>query len=125
MLPIAGITPHSSQGRVHSTRMVQERSSLTNWRAPTAAIRLVFLTIGIIVLLLLAWIGRVIVVLLFAAAIVAVLVSAVVDWLRATLRTRREFAFLLFLFGAALLILLTLWIKGPDIIEQFADLQTD
>ncbi|HWZ50580.1 MAG TPA: hypothetical protein VNW54_03870 [Granulicella sp.] len=71
------------------------------------------LTIGIIVLLLLAWIGRVIVMLLFAAAIVAVPVAAIVDWISAKLKIRREIAIVLFLLATIILILLTLWIRGP------------
>ena len=60
--------------------MDQTGSSSTNGIACRPAVRLVLLTVGIIVWLLVAWLGRVIVMLLFASVVFAVLLSAVVDW---------------------------------------------
>ena len=89
------------------------------------AVRLVLLTVAIIVLLLVAWVGRAIVMLLLASGILAVLVSAVVNWLTMKLKIRRGLAFALLLAAGFMVVFLMLWIRGPSIIEQFADLQTD
>jgi predicted PurR-regulated permease PerM len=105
--------------------MDQTGSSSTNGLASWPAVRLVFLAVGIIVFLLVAWIGRVIVMLLLAAVVFAVLLSAVVDWVRTKLMIRRGLAFALLLAAGFVLMFFKLWIRGPRIIEQFADLQTD
>lgn len=105
--------------------MDQTGSSATNGIAGRPAIRLVLLTVGIIVLLLIAWLGRIIVMLLFASVVFAVLLSAVVDWVATKLKIRRRLAFALLLGTALVLVFLTIWIRGPSIVEQFAALQTD
>jgi predicted PurR-regulated permease PerM len=69
--------------------------------------------------------GRVILLLIFAAIVVAVLLTAIIDWIKAKLQLRRGLAFALILLTAATLLFLTLWISGPNIIEQFSNLQTD
>ncbi len=95
-------------------------------RAPAAsAVSIVFLTIGLLMLLVLLWLGRVIFMLLFAATIVAVLLTAIVDWLMSHLHLRRGFAFALILFAAGTAAVLSVWIIGPRVIDQFTDLQTD
>lgn len=105
--------------------MDQTGSSSTNGIASRRDVRLVFLTVGIIIFLLIAWVCRVIVMLLLAAVVFAVLLSAVVDWVTTKLRIRRGLAFALLLAAAFLLVIFTLWVRGPSIIEQFANLQTD
>ena len=62
-------------------------------------------------LLLVAWVGRVIVMLLVASAVIAVLLSSVVDWVTARLKIRRGLAFALLLTGSVVAVFLTLWIK--------------
>ncbi len=99
--------------------------SSTSGIASRPAVRLVFLAIGIIVFLLVAWVGRVIVMLLLGAVVFAVLLSAVVDWVTTKFKIRRGLAFALLLAAGFGVIFFTLWIRGPRIIEQFADLQTD
>jgi predicted PurR-regulated permease PerM len=74
----------------------QAGSSSTNGIAVRPALRLVLLTIGIIVLLLVGWVGRVIVMLLLASAVVAVLLTSAVDWVTMKLKIRRRLAFALF-----------------------------
>ena len=105
--------------------MDQADSSSTNGIAMRPAVRLVLLTVGIIVGLLVAWLGRVIVMLLLAAVVFAVLLSAVVDWVTTKLKIRRGLAFALLLAAGFAVMFFTLWIRGPRIIEQLADLQTD
>ncbi len=90
-----------------------------------SAVRLVLLTVGIIIFLIIAWLARVIVMLLFASGVLAVLLSAVVDWVTPKLKIRRGFAFALLLGAGFMVVVLTLWIRGPSIIEQFSDLQAD
>ncbi len=98
---------------------------MTNGIAMRPAVRLVLLTVGIIVWLLVAWVGRVIVMLLLAAVVFAVLLSAVVDWVTTKLKIRRGLVFALLFAAGFVAVFLTLWIRGPSIIEQFADLQSD
>ena len=104
------------------TRPDLPRRTVSPARRPFASS---LLTVGIIVFLLVAWVGRVIVMLLLAAVVFAVLLSAVVDWVTTKLKIRRGLAFALLLAAGFVVVFLTLWIRGPSIIEQFADLQTD
>ncbi len=83
------------------------------------------LAVGLVLAVILAWLGRVILLLLFAAIVVAVLLTAIVDWIKARLKLKPGLALALILFTAAALGFLSLWISGPNIIEQFAKLQTD
>jgi predicted PurR-regulated permease PerM len=105
--------------------MDKSAPSSTDGISSRQAVRLVFLTTGIIVCLLVAWVGRVIVMLLLAAVVVAVVLSAAVDWVTQKLKIRRGVAFALLLVTGSVVIVLTLWIRGPSIIAQFASLQTD
>lgn len=86
---------------------------------------LLLVGIGLIVTLLLAWLGRVILLLLFAAIVVAVLLTAAVEWLGGRFKLGRRFSFPLILCVASGLVGLTVWLSGPSVIAQFADLQTD
>ena len=81
--------------------------------------------VGLIVALSLAWLGRGILMLLFAAIVVAALMTAVVEWLGGRFKLGRRLTFPLILFVASGLVGLTVWLSGPSIIAQFADLQTD
>ena len=89
--------------------MDQAGSSLTNGIAMRPAVRLVLLTVGIIVWLLVAWVGRVIVMLLLAAVVFAVLLSAVVDWVTTKLKIRRGLVFALLFAAGFVAVFLTLW----------------
>ncbi len=91
----------------------------------TSPTTLLFIAAGLLVALTLAWLGRVIVMLLFAAIVIAVLMTAIVDWLHVTFKLNRRAAFSLILFLAVSLLSLTVWLTGPSIISQFADLQHD
>lgn len=63
--------------------------------------------------------------LLFAAIVVAALITAVVEWLGARFKLGRRISFPLILCVASGVVSLTAWLSGPGIIAQFADLQTD
>jgi predicted PurR-regulated permease PerM len=104
--------------------MVESRTSSDDG-ARTLAVFVVLLAFGLSLAITLAWLGRVILLLLFAAIVVAVFLTAVVDWMKAKLKLDHGLAFALILFTVSALALLTLWISGPNIIEQFAKLQTD
>jgi predicted PurR-regulated permease PerM len=91
-------------------------------RSPTA---LLLIGVGLIVALSLAWLGRVILMLLFAAIVVAAVMTAVVEWLGARFKLGRSLSFPLILGVAGGLVGLTVWLSGASIIAQFADLQTD
>ncbi len=86
---------------------------------------LLFLAVGLVSVIALAWIGRVILLLFFAAIVVAALVTSLVDWLGARLRLGRKLAFTFILVVAVILLATSIWLVGPSIIDQFADLQTD
>ncbi len=99
-------------------------SSIASPKNPSPT-TLLLIGVGLIVALLLAWLGRVILMLLFAAIVVAALMTAVVDWLGTRYKIGRRISFLLILCVASGLVGLTVWLSGPSIIAQFADLQTD
>ena len=80
---------------------------------------------GLVILLAVVWIGRLILLLLFAAIVVAILLTSIVDWVVAKLRLGRKFAFALIMVATSSIVLLALWISGPNIVEQFASLQAD
>ncbi len=89
------------------------------------AVSILLLAVGVVLAVILAWLGRVIFLLLFAAVVVAVFLTAIVDWVGPKLRLKRGLALGLTLLIASVFVVLTLWISGPNIIEQFARLQTD
>jgi len=80
---------------------------------------------GLIVAISLAWLGRIILMLLFAAIVVAALLTAVVEWLGEKFKLGRRVSFPLILCAAIGFVGLTVWLSGAGIIAQFADLQTD
>lgn len=86
---------------------------------------LMLLGIGFVLALMVAWLGRVILLLLFAAILIAVLVVAVVDWLKARFKLKAGLAFGLLLAVSMSLVILGVWLIGPRVVDQFADLQAD
>lgn len=86
---------------------------------------LLMLAFGLVIGLMLAWLARVILMLLFASIVAAVVMTALVDHLRATIKLRRGVVFGLVLIVAVGILLLILWFIGPSIISQFANLQRD
>lgn len=91
----------------------------------TSPTKLLLMGVALVVGLSLAWLGRVIVLLLFASIVIAVLVNAVVDWLGTRFKLGRRTAFSLILCAALVLLATVVWLSGPSILDQFADLQTD
>ncbi len=75
--------------------------------------------------LILAWLTRVILLLLFAAIVLALLMTAVIDWLKAKFNLKHGVAFTLILSAFTLIVAFTLWLSGANIITQFANLQAD
>ena len=68
------------------------------------------------------WLAKEILLLFFAAVLLATLLSAVVDWIIAHSRLTRMWALVL-VCGAVLLgIMLALWLRGPAIVAQFGEL---
>lgn len=92
---------------------------------PHSSVTLLLFAIGLIVALMLAWLGRTILLLLFASIVFAVVMTAMVDYLKAKAKLRQTVAFVLILIGAVCVSGLTLWLIGPNIIGQFANLQRD
>jgi predicted PurR-regulated permease PerM len=82
-----------------------------------SGVSVLLFSVGPVLALILAWLGRVILMLLFAAIVAAVLLTAIVDWIKEKLKLRRGLAFALILLTATILVVLTLWISGPNIIE--------
>jgi predicted PurR-regulated permease PerM len=83
------------------------------------AITAIALAIGLI------WIGRVIFLLLFASVIGAVLLTTVSDWLHTRFKIKQGAALGLFILFSLGLVALVIWAQGPNIVEQFADLETE
>lgn len=80
---------------------------------------------AVILAALLLWIGRVIFLLLFAAIIGAILLFAVSQTIAQRLRLPRGLALVIFLallFGVATLVF---FLEGPNVLQQFAQLQSD
>jgi hypothetical protein len=73
----------------------------------------------------LVWIGRVIFLLLFASMIGAVLLTTVSDWLHRRLKIKHGLALVLFIVCLFGVIALLVWAQGPNIVEQFADLEVE
>jgi len=69
------------------------------------------------------WIGRVIFLLLFAAIIGTIFLTAIADWIQARLKIPRGLALVLFLFIFVGVVVLGGWVLGPNVADQFADLQ--
>lgn len=80
---------------------------------------------GLATVALLLWIGRVIFLLLFAAIIGAILLFAVSHALAQRLRLRRGLALLVFLILLLGIATLLFWVEGPNVLQQFAQLQSD
>ena len=110
---------------IYSDAMSEGETSSAGGASSNPAVFVLLLTVGVVLALILAWLGRVILLLLFAAIVVAVLLTAIVDWVMPKLRLRRGLALTLILLIASVFAVLTLWISGPNIIEQFARLQAD
>lgn len=73
----------------------------------------------------LVWIGRVIFLLLFASVIGAILLTTVSTWLQTRLRIKHGLALVLFLSAAVAFVGLLLWMQGPNIVQQLADLEAE
>lgn len=110
---------------VYSGRMGEPGTSSAGGSPSNPVVFALLLAVGLVLALILAWLGRVILLLLFAAIVVAVFLTAIVDWIKPKLKLKQGLALALILLTASALVLLTLWISGPNIIEQFARLQTD
>jgi predicted PurR-regulated permease PerM len=73
----------------------------------------------------LMWIGRVIFLLLFASVIGAIFLTSVADWIHIRLRIKQGEALALFICVTFATIAILLWIQGPNITEQFSDLEVE
>ncbi len=90
--------------------------------------RAIYLLLAVTVLgcaLTFLWIGRVIFLLLFASVIGAVFLDAIGHSLAKHLRIPRGLALALFLLAGLICAALAFWIQGPNVLQQFAQLQTD
>jgi predicted PurR-regulated permease PerM len=73
----------------------------------------------------LIWIGRVIFLLLFASAIGAVLLTTVSEWVHTRFKIKQNLALALFLLVTFAIAGTLIWSQGPNIVQQFADLEAD
>jgi predicted PurR-regulated permease PerM len=73
----------------------------------------------------LIWIGRVIFLLLFASAIGAVLLTTVADWVHTRFKVKQNLALAVFLLVTLAVAGALIWSQGPNIVQQFADLEAD
>jgi len=110
---------------IHLSRMCELNSPSTDEVRGKSAVSVLLLAVGIVLVLALAWMGRVILLLLFAAIILASLLSAVIDWVMKKLKLGRNMTFALIILVGTTLVVLALWLSGPNIIDQFQSLQAD
>src|ERR1035437_7467010 len=80
---------------------------------------------GVAVVLTLAWMVRVILLLLFAGLIGALLLSILTEWVQAKLKIRRSLALATVIATFIACVGLGLWMRGPAMAEQFSALQSD
>ena len=81
------------------------------------AITVIALSIGLV------WIGRVIFLLLFASIVGAILLTTTSDWLHSRLKIKQGHALALFIFVFFAVVALLVWMLGPNVVDQFADLE--
>ena len=81
--------------------------------------------VGLVISAVLLWIGRVIFLLLFAAIIGATLLYAVSHILSQRLRLPRGLSLLLFLIVLGSFATVILWLQGPNVLQQFTQLESD
>lgn len=93
------------------------------FRSRTAFVLLLTTAFGLAITFL--WIGRVIFLLLFAAVIGAVFLSAIADWIHNRLKIKQGLALVGFILVSFAVIALLIWIQGPNAVAQFADLETE
>jgi len=105
--------------------MSQLASSSTGKVRVKSAVSVLLLAVCIVLALTLAWMGRVILLLLFAAIVLASLLSAIIDWVMKKLRLGRNMAFALIGLVGVTLVILAVWLSGPNIIDQFVSLQAE
>jgi predicted PurR-regulated permease PerM len=105
--------------------MCELKSISTDEVRGKSAVSVLLLAAGIVLALTLAWMGRVILLLLFAAIVLACLLSAIIDGVMKKLKLGRNTAFALIMLAGTTLVVLALWLSGPSIIDQFQSLQTD
>jgi predicted PurR-regulated permease PerM len=73
----------------------------------------------------LVWIGRVVFLLLFAAIVGTIFLTAVTEWLHERLKIKQGAALALFILVALALVALLVWIQGPNAVEQFSELSVE
>lgn len=100
-------------------------SSSTREGRVKSAISVLLFAVCIVLAFTLAWMGRVILLLLFAAIVLASLLSAIIDWVMNKLNLGRTKAFALIMLVGSASVVLALWLSGQNIIDQFASLQAD
>lgn len=80
---------------------------------------------GVFLVLTVVWVARVILLLLFAAALCALMLATAADWTHAKLKLPRSFALALVMAAGAGSVALGIWLRGAEIAGQFAGLQVD
>jgi predicted PurR-regulated permease PerM len=83
------------------------------------AITVIALAIGLV------WIGRVIFLLLFASIVGAILLTTTSSWLHTRLKIKQGHALALFIFVSFAVVALLVWMLGPNVVDQFADLEVE
>lgn len=105
--------------------MDEPKSLVHEQSSKTVGLSIVMMTLGVIITIILVWIGRVILLLLFASVVVAILLCSIVDFVQSKLKFKRGVALAMILFSTAVIVFFTVWLVGPNIVDQFASLQSD
>lgn len=85
----------------------------------------VFVTTATVAAVVALWESRIILLVLFAGCLGALILATLTSWLEMWFHIRRAFAFTLVLLGICVAVGLGVWLRGPALVEQFSELQTD
>jgi predicted PurR-regulated permease PerM len=80
---------------------------------------------GVTLIVAVAWMARVILLLLFAGVIGSLVLSTATNWCAAKFKLRRSLALTTVIASFVACVGMGVWISGPTILQQFSDLQTD
>ena len=78
---------------------------------------------AVLVLLYVSWLGRTVLLLIFAGILLAVMLHSAASWLEKRLRIRRRWALPLVVMAVAAILGLGVWLRGPAIAAQIDQLQ--
>ena len=89
------------------------------------AVFVIFAVIAAVAALAIIWQARIILLVLFAGFLGALVLATLSSFIQKWLRIPRAFAFVLLLAGLGAALALGAWLRGPELMQQFGQLQVD